>query len=975
MSQPLPFDPHARPDDGGNPFVGPRSLQTGESLYGRNHALRKLRDQIIAHRAVLLYASSGAGKSSLIQAGLIPVLEADDFQLLGITRVNIAPVAAETMAPNCNPFCLSIMMGLEERLPPDLRLPFATLSGLSLRDYFGHYQQYVDPQLDPLVVIDQFEEVFRLYPEVETQRIGFFKQLAEAMAEDYLWFLFSMREEFLAPLEDYAAQLPTQLKARYRLGLLELDQAAEAITLPFARKGIKVNEDAKQALLKSLSQVRIRLPRGRFAAMSGTSIEPVQLQIVCHRMYEGLPEGTKEVTLAHLQEVGDLDASVGEYFRTHMQEIAKQTEIGERVLRDWVVKSLITKGGIRTQILMGKEASAGLKNLAVHALLDAHLLRVEPGRGALWLELAHDRLVNGIVEDNRQWREANLTLLEEWAELWDEQDRPSALLIGGRKLDEAKAAMAQKPGLFSTRERDFLKSCKTAQAQRRRRRLVMLGTGIVLTLAALITFFAHSQARLAWKESVREQKLAEDMSSFFVHIFEAQPEETPTLSARELLRRGTAPLQFQLHDNPELRQRLLDVSSSAQTRLALHQEAASLRQDMVDILCEETDYPALVDALNDLVRSHLYLQDIEAANAHMHHLWNIQQTWLPNDRTRQAETLLSASSLADALEQFQIALDYRRHSLEATWFQAETPLELAGHLEQLCKFLIKLGKLDEAEALLQEISILHADNPNARYTKTLMQFMHLYRRQSRWQDAESVGQQALAMNRKILPKGHQDLVTNVYWVGYLQYKLAKYSEAEEMLGQMYQQLIASGRRGGIVRSFLNMLGKIYEGSEQLTLAAPLFESLLIAEGATGFSRNAQAPLHSDLAKVFQAQNNLPGAEVHLRTAFRYYRQIYPLHHAYTVTVGSKLAQILLRQEKYEDALHLLEALVSVVSQTDIDSKDEAMLKAMLGYTWFHVGCEKEGRDLLEKIALDVQERTENSPQRQLLQEWLTILKP
>ena len=59
-----------------NPYVGPRAFQTGEKLYGRDHELRDLLDLLIAERIVLLYSPSGAGKSSLIQAGLIPHLQA-----------------------------------------------------------------------------------------------------------------------------------------------------------------------------------------------------------------------------------------------------------------------------------------------------------------------------------------------------------------------------------------------------------------------------------------------------------------------------------------------------------------------------------------------------------------------------------------------------------------------------------------------------------------------------------------------------------------------------------------------------------------------------------------------------------------------------------------------------------------------------------------------------------------------------------
>jgi hypothetical protein len=56
-----------------NPYVGPRPLTAGEKLYGRDRELADLMDLLIAKRIVLLYSPSGAGKSSLLQAGLMAI--------------------------------------------------------------------------------------------------------------------------------------------------------------------------------------------------------------------------------------------------------------------------------------------------------------------------------------------------------------------------------------------------------------------------------------------------------------------------------------------------------------------------------------------------------------------------------------------------------------------------------------------------------------------------------------------------------------------------------------------------------------------------------------------------------------------------------------------------------------------------------------------------------------------------------------
>ena len=60
------------------PYVGPNPLPFGQRIFGRDREIADLRDQLIAGRIVLLYSPSGAGKSSLLEAGLRPELAGTD---------------------------------------------------------------------------------------------------------------------------------------------------------------------------------------------------------------------------------------------------------------------------------------------------------------------------------------------------------------------------------------------------------------------------------------------------------------------------------------------------------------------------------------------------------------------------------------------------------------------------------------------------------------------------------------------------------------------------------------------------------------------------------------------------------------------------------------------------------------------------------------------------------------------------------
>jgi len=72
-----------------NPYRGPRPFEIGEQkiFFGRDREVKDLLSLIIAHRVVLLYAQSGAGKTSLLNAGLIPLLIEEGFDVLPVARV------------------------------------------------------------------------------------------------------------------------------------------------------------------------------------------------------------------------------------------------------------------------------------------------------------------------------------------------------------------------------------------------------------------------------------------------------------------------------------------------------------------------------------------------------------------------------------------------------------------------------------------------------------------------------------------------------------------------------------------------------------------------------------------------------------------------------------------------------------------------------------------------------------------------
>jgi hypothetical protein len=97
-----------------NPYVGPRAFQYGEKLYGRDREVIDLLDLLIAERIVMLYSPSGAGKSSLINAGLISELKEEGFKILPVIRVSNELPSDFPLPETCNRYIFSLLLSLEE---------------------------------------------------------------------------------------------------------------------------------------------------------------------------------------------------------------------------------------------------------------------------------------------------------------------------------------------------------------------------------------------------------------------------------------------------------------------------------------------------------------------------------------------------------------------------------------------------------------------------------------------------------------------------------------------------------------------------------------------------------------------------------------------------------------------------------------------------------------------------------------------
>ena len=457
-----------------NPYVGPRAFRTGEKLYGRDKESRELLDLLIAERVVLLHSPSGAGKSSLIQAGLIPQLQAAGFRVLPVMRVNQEPPSEirqiSSRIPYFNRYVFSALLSLEECLPQEEQLPLEELAGLSLDGFLS--QQSALPGDDPegqaiseVLLFDQFEEILTLNPTDRAGKEVFFAQLGAALRDRRRWVLFAMREDYYAALEPYLRPIPTRFANTFRLDLLGPQAALQAVQQPARESGVDFPEPVAQQLVDDLRRVLLQHPDGSTEEQLGLYIEPVQLQVVCYRLWRNLPLEASAITSEHLATVGDVDQSLAEYYAERVARIAVETGVTERSIREWVERQLITEGGFRGQVLMGEGLSAGLPNEVIQKLQDAHLVRGEKRRGATWFELVHDRMISPVRANNADWAQANLNTLQRQATLWEQQDRSDTLYLRDDALLEAEQWAAAHPEQVSPIDREFLDACLEVRAR------------------------------------------------------------------------------------------------------------------------------------------------------------------------------------------------------------------------------------------------------------------------------------------------------------------------------------------------------------------------------------------------------------------------------------------------------------------------------------------------------------------------------
>lgn len=468
-----------------NPYVGPASFTKDDRkrFFGRDSEARELSYLLIARRAVLLYAQSGAGKTSLLKAKVLP-----DFEDSGELRVlPMARVAGS--AEGGNLYVANALASLK-------------LSGATLTDALRAVFPKSDGDEVPcLLIFDQFEEIFTFHPELLDQRQAFLEQLRDCL-EEYpkLGLLLAMREDYLADLDSVAGYLPDRMRTRMRMERLSDKQAEEAIALPAAGAG----KPFEKGLARKLTDELRRVQAGRKTAGEGADshalgkyVEPVQLQIVCRQLWSKLPENATAITEEHYK-LARVDDALIQFYRDSIEK-ARKAKVTERNLRKWFGEKLITPAGTRGLVCRGDTTTEGLDNAAVDILYECYIIRADPRGTNTWYELTHDRLVEPVLSDNLAWKASYRNPVAEALE------RGPDTVLTGSALVDARDYAKEYPEELNPEEQRLLRKSEEQErarqeeeerARKRRRAAFRTGAAVILGLSAL-SVFAWNEARRA----------------------------------------------------------------------------------------------------------------------------------------------------------------------------------------------------------------------------------------------------------------------------------------------------------------------------------------------------------------------------------------------------------------------------------------------------------------------------------------------
>jgi tetratricopeptide (TPR) repeat protein len=386
----------AEPYVGGQPF----GIEDAGAFFGRSVEASEARTLALSSRLLVIHGRSGVGKTSLLNAGMLAGLDANTAQVLPVGRPARISAFPTTATPVYNPYTVELLSSLA----PDQAT--SRLQGLTIAEFLERVPTSVDRYDDELplvVVIDQFEEVFRDVPEWAEHRSAFLRQLGEAVDRiDRLRLVLLMTDDIMGDFLPFETVLSGGgMGSRLHVEPLTVDAAHDAVARPLEGTGRSFAPGAAEELVDRLRTTTITNALGDRRTITSPQVEPLNLQVVCQALWRALPDDVTVITTGDLGDYGDVQTALTTYCVNAVVEVAEQVSVPEPKVWEWLERSFITDLGTRGAAYEGILYTAGMPNAVAWAFEAQRILRSEKRSGSVWFELVHDGLIEAIRNGRR----------------------------------------------------------------------------------------------------------------------------------------------------------------------------------------------------------------------------------------------------------------------------------------------------------------------------------------------------------------------------------------------------------------------------------------------------------------------------------------------------------------------------------------------------------------------------------------------
>ncbi len=478
-----------------NPFPGLRPFRSDEHhlFFGREEQTAALLQLLRTNRFLAVVGTSGSGKSSLVRAGMIAELHGGTMTRAGSTwEVMILRPGGSPVENLARAFVESDLYDRED--PSTLPRLLATLN----RSRFGLVEamkqcELFEPGTNLLVVVDQFEELFRFRQQgvdSEETAAAFVNLLltASEQAEWPIYVTITMRSDYLGDCSEIPGLAEAVNDGEYLIPRLLRDQKRDAIEKPIGVGGANISRMLVQRLLNDVGD------------------DPDQLPVLQHalmRMWDAWSTGgddDRPIDFADFEATGGLGAALS----NHADEIYdslphdRHRSACEKIFKTLTEKGDDNRGIRRPTRLVQLQAIADSARDTVTTVLDAFR-----GSGVTFLMPgAEVRLDDRTVIDL-----SHESLMRGWQRLrmWVEDEAQSARIFR-RLLDTARLWSDGKAGLFRDPDLQIALSWREQEAPNTDW-AEQYGGHFETAIGFLETSNADAEAEQQAKEAARQREL------------------------------------------------------------------------------------------------------------------------------------------------------------------------------------------------------------------------------------------------------------------------------------------------------------------------------------------------------------------------------------------------------------------------------------------------------------------------------------